>query len=144
MTTQVGTHRAPFGSVAYLAGEYLHRNGPATEAELYVAVDFGCKAGKRAEKLQNAVTTGWLVQGPDNKFDIGRDARVFFNYKTEDAEEPKPVGQAAAPRDRSNVFTRPALDKKHIPNSRGLRQDVPSWSVRPADFCMKSIAGSEG
>jgi len=57
--------------------------------------------------------------------------------------EKEPPGKVAAPRQAINAFERPTLSKKHIPNSRGTRLDIPEWAVRPAGFGFKSVGGGD-
>jgi hypothetical protein len=126
------------GTAARLAAEYLFKNGPATEAEIYIAVDFGCAPSKRAEKLQRAVGTGVLTQRDDGKLDCSAAIRAYFDKKTSDSEGAEPIGQIAPAQYRQNVFASPGLSKKYIPNRRGPRVDVPAWSVKPDGYSIKS------
>ena len=130
------------GSVADLVSRHLHKSGPMAEADLFLAVDFGCAPSKRHERLNRAIGTGWIAQTEDGKLDCGQAARSHYDDLDSMPEEVKPIGQIAAFRQPVNVFDRPVLSKKHIPNRQGMRQDVPDWSVREKPS-FKSIAGGE-
>lgn len=130
------------GSAAYLAAGYIFKNGPQLPDALFAAIDFGSNMSTRQEKLDRAVHSGWLTQGSTWVVDIGDRARAHFEAEAGIEETAKPLGQIAAFREPVNVFTRPPLSKKHIPNRRGSRQDVPEWSVR-ADASFKSLVGGD-
>jgi hypothetical protein len=36
-----------------------------------------------------------------------------------------------------------STEQEHMPNLRGMRQDIPAWSVRAAGFSFKSTGGDE-
>jgi len=129
------------GSAAYQAAEHIFNHGPQDPAALFEAIDFGSNKSSKQEKLDRAVCSGWLTQGPDFKVDCGTLARSYFKSKSGVEEEVKPLGQIAAVRS-VNVFDRPALSKKYIPNRRGVRRDIPEWSVRES-ASFKSLGGGE-
>lgn len=134
------TGRAKRGTASYAAGEYLHKHGPMSPHALFAVVDMGHKSGHQEDTLQRGIRSGWLVQQDDGKISISTFARA--HYDTLEGEKVRPVGQIAAMREQPSVFARPALSKKYIPNSRGIRQDIPAWSVREqASF--KSVGGGE-
>lgn len=128
------------GSVADLVGQYLHKNGPQHETDLYLVIDFGCAPSKRSLRLEGAIRDGWIVVDAE-RLACGAEARAHYGQLEGDADN-KPIGQIATSR-MANVFERPVLNRKHIPNARGMRQDVPAWSVRPAGFSIKSVTGGE-
>lgn len=116
------------GTAAYAAGEYLYKHGAQTAQGLFAAIDFTRKSTPPEEALQRALSYGWLLDR-DGKIDISPFARAHFD-KLAGVEVIRPAGQIAALRESVNVFTRPPLSKKNMPNSRGIRQDIPAWSVR--------------
>ncbi|WP_314435886.1 hypothetical protein [Massilia timonae] len=116
------------GTPAYAAGEYLYKNGATSPRQLFAAVDFGGKSTPPEEALQRSLAYGWLIER-EGKIDISTYARGHFD-KLAGIEPVQPVGQIAAVRTSPDVFTRPPLSKKYIPNPRGTRQDIPAWSVR--------------
>lgn len=121
------------GSAAYLAAAYIFKNGPQMPDDLFAVIDFGPKKSNKQDKLDRAVCSGWLTQGPTWAVDIGDLARAHFEAEAgigEDEEKVEYIGQIAATREPANVFARPPLSKKYIPNPRGMRQDIPEWSVR--------------
>ena len=139
MGKQINPSRtASRGTPAYAAGEYLYKHGPQSTPTLFAAVDFSGKSTRPEEALQRAVSYGWLLDR-DGKIDISPSARAHFDALAGIVVVPY-VGQIAAAREVANVFTRPPLSKKHIPNPRGLRQDIPPWSVR-SDASFKTVAG---
>jgi hypothetical protein len=107
-------------SAAYKVGEYLHKNGPQTEEQLFAAVRFGTRQGDRARRLQDAIIDGWLTTTPSGLINLTDAARKHF-------EQAKPpyVGKVAEPRS-INMMERPAW----VPPKRIVRDDVPAWSVR--------------
>jgi len=134
------TRVAGRGTAAYAAGEYLYKNGAMPVRELFAAVDLGRKSTPKDEALQRALTYGWLIER-NGKIDISPSACAHFNALA-GVEVVTPVGQIAAPRQPVDVFARPPLSKKYIPNPRGTRHDVPAWSVRDkASF--KNLGGGE-
>jgi len=130
MASNNNTGRAKRGTASYAAGEYLHMHGPMSPHALFAVVDMGHKAGHQEDTLQRGIRSGWLVQQDDGKISISNFARVHYDQL--EGEKVRPAGQVAAMREPVSVFTRPALSKKHMPNPRGLRQDIPAWSVRTA------------
>jgi len=119
---------APRNGASYAAGHHLHKNGPLTEGELFAAIPFGSRSTPAEDVLQRALTSGWLSLRQDGKIDISSFARAHYDQLAGEAE--RPVGQIAAVRTPADVFARPPLSKKHIPNPRGTRLDIPDWSVR--------------
>lgn len=128
----------------YLAAEYIFKHGPQTPSELFVIANFGLKNHVRNTRLGRALDSGWLVETLEGKVDIGAAARKHFEQEAGEGAEQgdKPIGQIAAARHQPNVFARPPLSKKYIPNPRGTRQDIPEWSVR-SGASFKSLAGGE-
>lgn len=133
MTKHSNPRPAQRGTTAFVAGEHLYKHGPMTERELFTAIDFGSKATVKADALQRSLRSGWLTEQQDGKIAISLYARVFYD-RMAGIEPVKHVGQVAAPRQHTDVFTRPALSKKHIPNVRGTRVDIPAWSMRSGTF----------
>lgn len=132
------------GSAARVAAEHLLKVGPLTEAEILTAVDFGCAAWKRAEKLQRAVSTGVLTHLTDGKLDCAPALRTWLENQAKEQEEAAPIGQITPAQYRPSVFASPGISKKNIPSSRGLRPAsdlAPDWSERPEGFGIKHIAG---
>ncbi|MEH6434319.1 hypothetical protein [Massilia sp. DD77] len=134
--------QAARGTIPYVAGEYLHKNGPQTSRDLFAAVHFGTKTTHKEDSLQAAIRSGWLTETLDGKIAVSQAAREHYDQEAGEAKV-KPVGQIAAVRQPVNVFTQPPLNKRYIPNPRGMRQDIPEWSVRPAGFVFKSVAGGD-
>lgn len=131
------TGRAKRGTASCAAGEYLHKHGPMSPHALFAVVDMGHKFGHQEDTLQRGIRSGWLVQQDDGKISISNFARA--HYDKLEGEKIRPVGQIAAMREHVDVFTRPALSKKYMPNSRGIRRDIPTWSVRDgASFFTKA------
>jgi len=128
----------------YIAAGHIFKHGPQTPSELFSIANFGLKNHVRNTRLERAIDSGWLVETTEGKVDIGVAARKHFELEAAEvnAAGDKPVGQIAAPRQPADVFGRPPLNKKYIPNRRGSRQDVPEWSVR-ADASFKTLAGGD-
>jgi hypothetical protein len=124
------THKAtPIKSCAiYKAAELINRSGPYLLAELFAAVDFGPK-NTRQRKLDHAFDIGWLCKTAHGAVDVTGKTKQHFA-----AQAPKQqyIGQITPAAHRPNVFSSSGLSKRHIPNSRGTRQDIPPWSVRAA------------
>jgi len=117
------------GQAAAIAGEHLYGTGPLAARDLLAAVDFGGKSMPKEDALQRAMTSGWLMEQADGRINLSQAARSHYD-KLAGLEEVEYVGQIAAVRMPPDVFTRPPLSKKYIPNPRGTRQDIPAWSVR--------------
>lgn len=128
-------------SVADLVSRHLYKSGPMTEADLYLAVDFGVAPSKRYTRLSHAISTGWIAQ-IDGHLVCSPTARAHYDALDGTPEEVKPIGQIATARQMPNVFERPSLNKRHIPSTRGMRE-VPAWSVRPDGFSVKSANGEK-
>jgi len=122
--------RPRVGTAADLAGQHIHKHGPATASELFIVANFGPKPSEKALGLRRATATGWLVELEDGKFGIGAIARKHYDEMDAAEKGSGPVGQIAAARTPTDVFARPALSKKYIPNPRGSRLDIPDWSIR--------------
>lgn len=134
------------GSAARLAAEHLIKSGPMAEADLCAALDLGCPAYKRTEKLQRAVSTGVLTERPDGKLDCSAALKTWFENQAHEQDESEPIGQITPAQYRPSVFASPGLSPQYRINSRGLRpasDAVPTWSQRPEDFGFKNIGGSQ-
>jgi hypothetical protein len=116
------------GEIPYLAGEYLYKNGPCTDTELFLAVKFGKSQNERAAALQSAIRGGWLMETQRGKIACSQTATDYYDGYSEKPEE-EYVGQIA-PAPQRNVFASSGLSKKYRINSRGTRLDIPDWSVR--------------
>jgi hypothetical protein len=131
---------APYvGSAAYKAAVHLEQSGPLPSEMLFVAVDFGPKKSRQA-KLDHAYEIGWLEMTPAGTIGLTESTRAHFAEK-----QPKEgyVGQIVPAQYRPNVFASPGLSKKFIPSRRGMRDDIPAWSVKPDGHSIKSIGGGE-
>jgi hypothetical protein len=143
MTQRQNIRRPQPGEIPYLAGEYLYRNGPCTDVELFLAVKFGKSQNERAAALQSAIRGGWLIETQRGKIACSPAATDYYDGYSEAPEE-KYVGQIA-PAPQRNVFASPGLSKKNIPNRHGLRpaSDIaPAWSVREK-VSIKTITGNQ-
>jgi hypothetical protein len=143
MTQRQNIRRPQPGEIPYLAGEYLYKYGSCTEAELFLAVNFGKSKYEREVALQGAIRGGWLMETQRGKIACSLAAT---DYYAEQSDKPKEeyVGQIA-PAPQRNVFASPGLSKKNIPNRHGLRpaSDIaPAWSVREK-VSIKTITGNQ-
>lgn len=122
-----GSHTAP-----YKAAEHLFKNGPATEMQLFNAVDMGLVPSRREEKLSCAITSGLLSQLPDGRIDCSAEARAHFSEKFGTKSSENTVGQIAPtlPQYRGDWRASSGLSRHNIPNRRGTRSDIPDWSKR--------------
>lgn len=127
---------------SFAAGRYLYKHGPMQERELLAGLASALRQHDQREALQCAVQAGWLRVVDGDVIDCSPFARAHYD-QLEGKVEIKPLGEIAAPREAVNAFQRPALSKKHMPNSRGSRVDIPAWSVRPVGFGFKSIGGGK-
>lgn len=114
---------------SFAAGEHLYKNGPMHERDLLANLVCGLRANDQREALQGAIQAGWLRIAADDKIECSPFARAHYDQR-EGKIAVKSTGDVALPRLAFNAFQRPPLSKRHIPNSRGSRQDVPAWSVR--------------
>jgi hypothetical protein len=141
MTQRQNIRRPQPGEIPNLAGDYLYKYGPCSEAELFLAVKFGKSQHERAVALQSAIRSGWLIETERGKIACSQAATDYYDEQSDKPEE-RYVGQIA-PAPTRNVFASPGLSKKYLTNSRGSRQDVPVWSQRADGFSVKSIAGGD-
>jgi hypothetical protein len=126
----------PKSCAIYKAATLINKAGPHQLVELFASIDFG-PTKKRQEKLNHAIDTDWLCSAPDGRIDITEKARAHFaDLEPSD----KPIGQITPARYRGD-WRASTLDKKHIPNRRGPRADVPAWSVKPDGYSIKSVGG---
>jgi hypothetical protein len=132
---------ASTGTFPYIAGEYLHKNGPQTEDALFDGLKSTLGRSRRDESIQGGLRSGWLVSSYDGKIDCSEFARSHYD-KLEGKPVVKFVGQVAAPREAFNAYDRPPLRKAYMPNARGTRLDIPAWSVRE-NASFKIVAGGE-
>jgi hypothetical protein len=128
MTQRQNIRRPQPGEIPHTAGKYLYTYGSCTEAELFMAVNFGRSQHERAVALQSAIRGGWLIETERGKIACSRAATDYYDEQSDKPEE-KYVGQIA-PASTRNVFASSGLSRKYLTNSRGPRQDVPAWSVR--------------
>lgn len=129
------------GEIPHAAGAYLYKYGACTEAELFVAVNFGSSVDQRAIALQSAIRGGWLIETAQGKIACSQAALDYYDAQEGKTDEAY-VGQIV-PAPVRNVFASTGLSKKYHINSRGLRLDIPQWSQRPDGFTVKSVAGGD-
>ena len=141
MTERKNIRTPKEGEIQHLAGAYLYKYGSSTEAELFVAVEFGPSRHERGLALQAAIRNGWLIETERGKIACSPAAVEYYDDQEGKKEEPY-IGQIA-PAPQRNVFASPGLSKKYQINSRGSRQDIPDWSQRAEGFSIKGIAGGE-
>lgn len=132
MAKQKTMPRPRIGTAADLACQHIHKNGAATSCELFAVANFGQKPSDKTDSLKRMLVTGWLVERDDGKFDIGQIARQHYDQLAAAEGPVAPVGQIAGVRTAPDIFARPPLSKKYIPNPRGTRRDIPAWSQRAA------------
>lgn len=130
MTEHSNYRQSTRGTAAFAAGEHLYKHGPMKEQDLEAALNAIGEAKLKGDALQRALRTGWLTVQQDGRIAVSLFARVSYD-RLAGIEPVKHVGQIAAPREQADVFTRPSLSKKYIPNRHGSRVDIPAWSVRP-------------
>lgn len=123
-----GDPRVPNKAQAsYVAAKAMYEDGePKTEAAFYALADFDPRASNRTEALNRAISTGWLRKLEDGRIALTEFAIEFFDTADEAPKE-KYTGQEAGPR-QIDLLNRDPW-KSNL-NPRGLRQDVPDWSVR--------------
>ena len=129
------------GTFPYAAGQYLYKNGPQSQDALFKAMGNSVRANGRDEVIQNCLRSGWFSLAGEDTYDISDFARAHYD-QVAGVVKTVYVGQVAAPRE-ATAYVQPPLSKRHMINSRGLRQDIPTWSVRPAGFGFKTAGGGE-
>ena len=132
------------GEIPHAAGQYLYTHGSCSEAELFLAVNFGATMSARLDALQRAINGGWLIETERGKIACSPKATDYYDAQSEKPKE-EYVGQIA-PAPQRNVFASPSLSKKCLTNSRGLRpanDAAPAWSQRAPGFGFKSVAGGD-
>ena len=122
-------------TAAYLAASHLHASGPKVRSALFSQVNFGLDPLTRKEKMFEILAAGWLVESA-GVIDLSPAARKYFDALA--APEPEYKGEVAAPRSHSGLYG-PALSAKHVPSSKGFRDDIPEYSQRPADFHHRTV-----
>ncbi|MBD8531536.1 MULTISPECIES: hypothetical protein [unclassified Massilia] len=142
MGAHTKTRVPPAGCFAFLAGEYLYKVGAAPEGELFLEVRPDLGVDQRAEMLQGALRSGWMVVTKAGHFACSADARAYYD-KLAGVVHDVYIGQVAAPRDGLGALNRPPLRKAYMPNSRGIREIDPRFQ-RPAGFGFKTAGGGEG
>lgn len=128
-------------SFAFIAGEQLYKTGPAPEGDLFHVLG-QVRMRYKHEAMERAVQGGWLTVARGGLIDCSAAARAHYDALAGKVTI-KPVGKVAPPREAFNAFERPPLSKKYMTNSRGTRDDVPAWSVRPAGAGFKSVGGGD-
>ena len=139
MMTNILIQATPSKSATiYAAAALIENKGPMHRAELFAAMDFGPEK-TRENKLREAFQTDWLCETPAGQIDLTEFSLRHFDRQKPGA--PEYIGQITPAQYRPDVFAT-TLSKKHIPNRRGLRADVPAWSVRET-VSIKTIGGRE-
>lgn len=113
-------------SAAYKAIMQIVAHGPRTAEQLFTDVDFGAHSTQRP-KLRQAIQAGWIIEKPQGMLDVSAAVRQHF---AEELPKEAFVGQITPAQYRPSVFASPGLSKKYQINSRGMRVDIPSWSMR--------------
>lgn len=132
MLTKLHAHGAGF-----LAAEYIYINdcGPLTVAQLFAKIDFGKHLQHREIATTRALASGWLSISKRGDYCITKDAIAYFDGL--EAPQPAFVGEIATSR-ALGAYDRPPL--KYKTNSKGFRDDVPDFSVRPDDYHFHALA----
>ncbi|MFC3457223.1 hypothetical protein [Massilia haematophila] len=125
----------------YTAGQYMYRHGPQTEDALFKAMGDSVPAAGRGDLIQRCLSSGWFALANNDMITCSEFARAHYD-KAEGIVKVEYVGQIAVSRE-ATAYKQPPLSRKYMINSRGIRQDIPAWSVRPAGFGFKSIGGGE-
>ncbi len=126
---KVKVRQANRGTLAHQAGQYLHKHGPLFQQELFACMGMKLSITAQDDAVQRALSAGWLMLTQEEKIDCSEPARAYYD-RLAGIEKVKPMGEIAAHREHPNAFTRPPLRKAYMLNSRGIRQDVPTWSIR--------------
>lgn len=126
---KVKVRQANRGTLAHQAGAHLHKHGPLFQQELFAGMGMKLNVTLQDDAVQRALLAGWLVLTSEEKIDCSAAARAHYD-RLAGIDKVKPMGEIAAPREHPNAFARPPLRKAYMPNSQGLRQDVPTWSIR--------------
>lgn len=119
----------------YKAAALIDEKGPQTIDDLFFEVNFGVQ-NDRMNKLQRAFDIGWLYETPVGTVDLTESTKRHFDRKRPSDY----VGQITPAQYRPNIYASQGLSKKNIPNSRGMRNDIPNWSVRET-VSIKTIGG---
>jgi hypothetical protein len=127
-------------SAIYKAIALILDKGPQTIEQLMTTIDFGAH-GTQKSKIRQAIEADWIFETPVGTIDVTERTRQHFS-----AQEPKVeyVGQIAPARYRGD-WRASTLNKKHIPNSRGLRPAAdmaPTWSLRES-LSIKTVSGGD-
>lgn len=127
------------GSAARVAAELICRVGPMHRAALFSQIDFGATSTNRNVALDAAIENGLLHETLDGIV-VTAAARAIIEREHPELAPAKYIGQVAAPRTPRDASSIPPLSRRFIPNSKGLRADVPQFSVR-SDARYRSLAG---
>ncbi len=114
----------------YTAGFYMYRHGAQAEAALFQALGDSVRPHGRADLIQRCLSSGWFALGENDTIACSEFARAHYD-KLEGLVKVQYVGQIAVSR-APTAYTQPPLSSKYIPNSRGIRRDIPAWSIRGA------------
>jgi len=125
----------------HTAGQYLYKHGPMIERRLFEMMGDTVRADGRDKLIHRCLRDGWFKVSDDGRLDCSEFARAHYD-KLAGIAPVEYIGQIAAPRE-ANAYDRPPLRKAYMLNSRGSRSDIPAWSVRPAGFGFKNIAGGD-
>ena len=125
----------------YTAGFYMYRHGAQVEAALFQALGDSVRPHGRADLIQRCLSSGWFALGESDTITCSEFARAHYN-KIEGVAKVEYAGQIAVSRE-ATAYKQPPLSRKYMPNSRGIRQDIPTWSQRPPGFGFKNIGGGE-
>lgn len=110
------------------AGAYLYRHGPQTEDALFRAMGDSVRKDGRGELIQRCLSSGWFALAQNDLINCSEFARAHYD-KLEGLVKVEYVGQIAVSR-APTAYTQPPLSRKYMLNSRGIRQDIPAWSIR--------------
>jgi len=128
MTAMIATAFPSSRGAAYKACELIITQGPMTVEQLLAAIDFGVHGTQKA-KITAAIQAGWIYETTASTIDVTESVREHFAAL---APKEKYAGEMTPPAYRPNIFASQGLSKRYIPDRRGLRADVPAWSVREA------------
>lgn len=118
------------GTFPDTAGQYLYRHGAQTEEALFKAMGDSVRKEGRGELIQRCLSSGWFTLAQNDLINCSEFARAHYD-KIEGLVKPQYVGQIAVSRE-ATAYKQPPLSRKYIPNSRGIRRDIPAWSIRGA------------
>lgn len=121
------------GSIAWKIGQYIFEHGAITMDRAREVAD----SANFLRSLDAWISSNWFYVNDESNIELTRTARRHMEHCAPPKAE-KYKGEIVPPSSLNLLNRKPYRTPKTV-----RRQDIPDWSIRPADFTYKTAGGGE-